>query len=343
MFSLPDLIAGIMLIALTAYVLFGGADFGGGVWDFLAAGPRRNEQRELIARAMGPIWEANHVWLILVIVLLFTCFPAVFATLAVVLHVPLTLMLIGIVLRGSAFTFRVYGGESDLVARRWGRVFSVSSIITPILLGVCIGTIASGHIGTTGSTSFVDGFIMPWLTPFALSTGILALTLFAFLAATYLTVESVADAPLQEDFRRRALLAGVAVFALAFLTLFLARAESSVPRLELSPGSSVWGLVIHAATAIAALTALWSLWTRRYQLARTATAGQVSLMLWGWAVEQYPYLIPPTHTIADNAAPARTLELVLVALLAGFVILVPSIIYLFRVFKRSNLNVNHEP
>src|SRR5450432_3610702 len=117
-------IAGIMMIALNFYVLSAGADFGGGVWDFLASGPRRQAQRDLISHALAPIWEANHVWLILVIVLLFTCFPAAFSTIAIALHIPLSLMLIGIVLRGSAFIFRSYGSNHDAAQLRWGRVFA---------------------------------------------------------------------------------------------------------------------------------------------------------------------------------------------------------------------------
>ena len=119
--GLPEIIAGIMVLALNAYVLTGGADFGGGVWELLASGPRRDAQRALVAHEIGPIWEANHVWLILVVVVLFTAFPAAFATLGIVLHIPLSLMLAGIVLRGSSFVFRSYGSRDDASQRRWGR------------------------------------------------------------------------------------------------------------------------------------------------------------------------------------------------------------------------------
>src|SRR5687767_10332630 len=184
-------VAACLLLALTAYVLLGGADFGGGVWDLLAGGPRRREQRALIADAIGPIWEANHVWLILVVVLLFTCFPAAFARLMTVLHIPLTLMLIGIVLRGSAFTFRTYDSHRDDVQRRWGRVFAVASAITPVLLGICIGAIAQGRVSNASTGAHpVNVFFLSWYTPFAFSVGLLTLALFAYLAAVYLTVEA---------------------------------------------------------------------------------------------------------------------------------------------------------
>src|SRR5918999_2169128 len=145
--ELADVLAALLAASLNAYVLFGGADFGGGVWDLLASGPRKRRQREVIAHAIGPIWEANHVWLILAIVLTFTCFPPVFARLGIVLHIPLTLMLVGIVLRGSAFTFRTYDSEHDAAQRRWGRIFASASVITPVLLGVSIGAVASGRVG----------------------------------------------------------------------------------------------------------------------------------------------------------------------------------------------------
>ena len=161
------------MVALTFYVLFAGADFGGGVWDFFARGTGKKAQRDLISHALAPIWEANHVWLILVIVLLFTCFPAAFSAIAITLHIPLTLMLIGIVLRGSAFIFRSYGSDVDAAQQRWGRVFAIASIITPVLLGMCVGAIATGGIGqSTFADSFVGHFIAPWLTLFGFGVGL---------------------------------------------------------------------------------------------------------------------------------------------------------------------------
>src|SRR5512132_2447517 len=133
---MPDpatLSAGCILGSLVLYALFGGADFGGGVWDLLASGPRRAEQRALIERAIGPIWEANHVWLILVVVLLFAAFPPAFAAISIALHVPLTLFLVGVVFRGSAFTFRAYDDRGDHRQKRWGLLFSLASVASPIL------------------------------------------------------------------------------------------------------------------------------------------------------------------------------------------------------------------
>src|SRR6476646_1476097 len=174
--GLPELIAGVIGVALNAYALTGGADFGGGVWDRLATGVRRERQRELIAESIAPIWEANHVWLIVVVVVFFTAFPGAFSTLGTVLHIPLTLMLIGIVLRGSAFVFRSYGPHGR---SRWGLAFAVASVITPVLLGTVIGSIASGAVATAAehvrtSSSFTEIFIKPWTARFPVAVGAFA-------------------------------------------------------------------------------------------------------------------------------------------------------------------------
>ncbi|HXF94790.1 MAG TPA: cytochrome d ubiquinol oxidase subunit II [Gemmatimonadales bacterium] len=331
--TLADLVAGVILVALTFYVVLGGADFGGGVWDLLAAGPRKDGQRELVAHAIGPVWEANHVWLILAIVLLFTGFPSAFARLAVVLHIPLALALIGIVLRGSAFAFRSYGTERDESERRWGRTFAVASLLTPLLLGTTLGAIAAGAVGEGVArlgAGFMAGYVRPWLTPFAFSVGVFAVVSFAFLAAVYLTLEAGQE-DLREDFRRRALAAGVALFFAAALALVLSRREA--PLVWEGLVTAAWALPLHLLTAATALTALAALWRRAYRVARVAAAAQVSLILWGWGLAQYPYLVPPDLTVDAAAAPAVTLRLVLIALALGAVVLFPSLYYLFQVFK----------
>jgi cytochrome d ubiquinol oxidase subunit II len=328
--ALPDALAVILALSLNAYVLFGGADFGGGVWDMLASGPRRDRQREVIAHAIGPIWEANHVWLILAIVLSFTCFPPVYARLGTVLHIPLTLMLVGIVLRGSAFTFRTYDTQHDTGQRRWGRIFSSASVITPVLLGVSIGAVASGRVVENRGATFVQQFVEPWLTPFAFSVGLLALVLFAFLAAVFLTLETH-DPELCEDFRRRALGAGVAVFFASALVLLLSHGSAPLVRTGLT--TSPWALPLHLATGVTAIAVLASLWFRRFRLARVAVGLQVTLIFWGWAMAQYPFLIPPDLTVQRAAAPDPTLRLVLIALAVGGAILIPSLWYLFQIFK----------
>ena len=339
--SLADLVAGVIFVALNAYAVLGGADFGGGVWDLLALGPRRERQRELVAEAIGPVWEANHVWLILAIVLLFTCFPPAFARLGTRLHIPLSLVLIGIVLRGSAFTFWRYGADEE--QRNWGMVFAIASLMTPLLLGTTAGAIASGAVGDGGwgSGDFYGTYVAPWLNPFALSVGMFALIAFAFLAAVYLTLEA-RDREVREDFRRRARASGVGLFLAAVVVLLLSL--NRAPRVREGLIFAAWAVPLHLLTAAAAITALVALWARRWRVARVAAAAQVSLILWGWALSQYPYILPPDLSIANAAAPAATLRLVLAALVAGAVLLLPSLYYLFRIFKMGNpSSVNRHP
>ena len=328
---LETIIAGVMIAALVLYALLGGADYGGGVWDLFAFGRRAREQRALISEAISPVWEANHVWLILVIVILFTAFPPAFAAIATALHIPITLLLIGIVLRGTAFTFRTYDVQRDDVQRRWSLLFSIASIITPILLGTILGAIASGRIRVENG-AVTNGFFDSWLAPFPFAVGFFALALFAFLAAVYLTLET-RERELQEDFRRRALVSGVVVGLLA-LTVFVL-AQTGAPTVRAGISRTWWALILHVCTGLFATGAFYALWTRRYQLARICAAAQVTMILLGWALAQYPHLVEPNITIFSAAAPQITLQLLLAALVAGVILLFPSYYYLFRIFKSS--------
>jgi cytochrome d ubiquinol oxidase subunit II len=321
-----------MIAALILYALLGGADYGGGVWDLFAFGKRAPQQRALIAKAIGPVWEANHVWLILVIVILFTAFPTAFAAISTALHIPLTLLLIGIVLRGTTFTFRSYDVQRDDVQRRWSLVFSIASIITPVLLGITLGAISSGTIRVE-SGQVVSGFFSSWLAPFPFAVGFFALSLFAFLPSVYLTLETP-DYELQEDFRLRALIAGITVGILALIVFLLA--GTGAPTVRAGISRSWWAVALHLFTAVFAVGAFYSLLTRKYRLARVCAAAQVTLILLGWALAQFPHLVEPDITIASAAAPRSTLQLLLGALAAGALLLFPSYYYLFRVFKSES-------
>ena len=325
------IIAAVLVISLILYALLGGADFGGGMWDLLAFGPRARQQREAIADAIAPVWEANHVWLILVIVLLFTAYPAAFAAIMTALHIPITVVLVGIVLRGAAFIFRKYDAQDDATHHRWSLVFSIASFFTPLFLGMTLGGLASGAIRVTDGL-VTTGFFAGWTTPFAIACGLFAQGMFAFLAATYMTVETQTDRALQADFRWRALFAGLSLAPAAALVFVLARHGAPAIFAGLTDWWAPWLLT---ATSVAALTALGALWTWRFQLARIAAAAQVALILSGWALAQYPALVIPDITIQAAAAPQVTLEFLSVTLLVGALVLFPSLGYLFIVFKRN--------
>ena len=317
--TLADAAALAMLGALVLYAVLGGADFGGGVWDLLASGPRKAAQRRTIERAIAPVWEANHVWLIVAVVVLFTAFPPAFAALSTALHVPIVILLVGIVLRGAAFVFRQYAPPGDAAAAGWGRVFAVSSTLAPVLLGVILGTISSGELGLDERAVPRGGWFGPWLQPFPWAVGAFALALFAFLAAVYLVVEAEGDPALRDDFRRRALAAAAVVVVTGALAAVLG--ERRPP------------LAIALAAALALALAVLLLVRRRSRWARLAAAAVVALVVVGWGLAQRPYLIAPDVTIAGAAAPAGTLRALLGALVAGTVILVPSLYAMLRVFK----------
>lgn len=323
----------VMMIALNLYALMGGADYGGGVWDLFAVGKRAQEQRDLIAGAIGPIWEANHVWLILVVVILFSAFPAAFSLLSISLHVPLTLLLLGIIARGTAFTFRKYDSHKDHVQRRWGRIFAVASLITPVLLGISVGAISQGKISADiAGKTFAEVYIAPWFTPFCFAVGGFALALFSFLAAVYSTVFAPTD-ELRTDFQKRAIAAQVACAMLALLVFVLA--EDSAPGLRESLANSSWSILLQAATAVCAISSLIALFQRKFLPARFFAAGQVTLILWGWGLAQYPYMIRPDMTINNAQGAASTQTLLLGAIASGAVLLFPSFYFLLKVFKHK--------
>jgi cytochrome bd ubiquinol oxidase subunit II len=328
--TLEAFLAGVMFAALLAYAVLAGADFGAGVWDLLTAGPRAQSQRRKIAEAIGPVWEANHVWLIFLIVLLFTCFPVAYAAASVALFWPLHLVLIGIVLRGASFVFRAYGAVSTTVQGLWGHVFGAASAVTPVLLGMCLGAVSTGDIRLeNGQVSAASE--SAWLAAFPLVTGVLALALCAYLAAVYLTMES--EGILRQDFRRRALMAWLGAGLASVATLVVAFRETPHLWLALTSPQAVWALVLGGMLAPASLAALW---VGHFQMARVLGAAQVITLLVGWAIAHWPYLIYPDLTIPQSAAPASTLTFTAWTLPIGLATLIPSLWFLFSVFKGRN-------
>lgn len=305
--------AGVMLVGLVVYAVTGGADFGGGVWDLLARGPRADAQRKAIERALAPVWEANHVWLIFVVVVLFTAFPPAFARLGIELHMPVTLLLIGIVLRGSAFVFRQYGSSHQ---RRWGVVFAVSSTLASWFLGCILGAM------TTGAA---------WWHPFPVATGVLTVAAFAFIAAVYLTVE-IADPALRGDFRRRAFAAAAVLVPASVAAALLARREAPGFAGDLLGAS--WSGFVVAGFAIALAATLVCLRRDRVRVARVGASAVVSLLVLGWGVAHYPLVFAPDLTLARAAAPEVTLRALVPILVVGSLLLLPSLWWLMRVFKQ---------
>jgi cytochrome bd ubiquinol oxidase subunit II len=298
-------LAAVMVIGLVIYVLGGGADFGGGVWDLLARGPRKEAQRALIERAIGPIWEANHVWFIFVFVLLFSAFPPAFARLVTILFTPLTAYAVGIVLRGAAFTFRHYA-SSERLRRGFGRVFSIASVMCPWLLGYM------------GALLLRPGDLRADADAFAITAGFFVVALVSALAATYLTVES--EGALQEDFRRRAITALVVAGMVSWIALVVAR--HSAPAFGYGAVASVLGL-----------GGLSLLARRRFRAARIVVALLAGFVVVAWAASKGETLAAPMSIATAKAHPG-TLVVLLTASVVGFVVLAPSMWLLFRAFGR---------
>jgi len=324
------LILAVLWVGLTLYALLAGADFGGGVWSALASGATKERQRELVAKAIAPVWEANHVWLIFVVTGLFASFPPAFEVLGVALYLPFSIALAGIVLRGAAFAFRSHGDPSSGWQRTWTQVFGAASLVSPLALGAAAGAIAAGHIRVHGGV--IDaGIVRSWATWLPATTALLALAVCAYLAASYLAVEAMGagNPTLAEAFRVRALASGVASGAIAAAGLLVARWHAHV----LWHGMVHRGLPFVILSAAGGVTALTATGSRRYRLARVASATAVASVIGAWGAAQWPLLIVPDVTVAGAAAPDATLRAVFTGLVAGGALLVPSLVLLFRVFK----------
>jgi cytochrome d ubiquinol oxidase subunit II len=269
------------------------------------------------------------VWLIVVVVLLFVCFPPAFAAFGTVLHIPLSLMLVGIVLRGSAFVFRQYGEADTEGAARWGRVFAIASTVSPVLLGILVGTLTSGQFPLEDGLPS-GAFLWVWIAPFPFLVGLFALALFAFLAAVYLAAEA-SDPALADDFRKRALAAALAMSALA-IAAAVAAGPSAAPfahRLV----RSWWSPPLLGGTALAAAGAVGALVRRRYRAARVLAVIVVAAIVGGWGIARAPTLLAPDLTVQSAAAPHATLRLLVPTLGIGAVVLIPCLYWLFKVFK----------
>jgi cytochrome d ubiquinol oxidase subunit II len=305
------------LAALVLYAVLGGADFGGGVWDLLASGPRRDAQRDAISKAIGPVWESNHVWLIFALVTLFTCFPPAFADIGTYLNVPLTLALLGIVLRGAAFVFR-QASDAVVLARTWTAVFGASSLLAPFFLGDAAGALATGRYA--------------WTSPFALAVGAFNVALCAQVAAVFLVRESgvSANPALREDFRRRAVRATVAVWIAGAVPVLLAR-QSEPGLFGLLGGPAVYPAI--AVAIVLGIGVMVLVARRRDALARVAVGAEIVAVLVGWFGAQAPAIVPGRWTLDSAAASPAMLNAFLISAAIGAAFLVPSLLLLFAIFK----------
>jgi cytochrome bd ubiquinol oxidase subunit II len=313
------------VIGLAFYTVLGGADFGAGFWQ-LTAGKGRQAQavREHAHAAMAPVWEANHVWLIFVLTVVWTAYPTAFGSIASTLSIPLFIAAVGIVFRGIAYALRE-GANGPRELSAIDTVFSISSVLTPFALGTAVGGIASGRVPVGNAAG---GQFSSWLNPTSMLIGVLAVATAAYLAAIFLCADAtkLGERDIEEQFRRRALVAGVAAGLIAFAGLGVVAGDAGRIFDGLTSGGGLAALVVSLVAGIATLALVWR---RQYELARYGGAVAVAAIIAGWALSQSPFFLPGL-TIEAAAAPRTTLIAVTVAVLGGAVILFPSLALLFR-------------
>lgn len=332
---MADALVVILFVGVIAYGVLGGADFGSGFWDLTAGSSARGARpRALVELAVGPVWETNHTWLIFDLVILWTCFPMAFASIMSTLFIPLTLAVFGIVLRGSSFAFRKVSAKLRY-RRLFGIFFATSSIVTPFFFGTVIGAIASGRVpvgNEAGSES------SSWVSPTSFAVGLLAVALCAFSSAILLCrdAQRMGDAELTSWFRRRSITSGVACGLLSLVVLIALVLDGHSFLSEALTGKA---LALAGLSGCAAVTAMVLVARDRPAAARYFGAAAVAVVLAGWGVAQYPYLLPTSLTIEQGAAPSGTLSAVFAIVVVALSIIVPSLVLLLRLDDHNKLEI----
>ncbi|HEX5610435.1 MAG TPA: cytochrome d ubiquinol oxidase subunit II [Solirubrobacterales bacterium] len=333
--SKADAAAAILWVGATFYALFGGADFGGGLWDLIAGGPERGERpRELIQRSLTPVWEANHVWLIFVLVVLWTAFPPAFSAIFSTLYVPIALAALGIVLRGAGFAFRktIVGLQGRRAA---GATFALSSVLTPFFMGAVVGAIASGEVPADGNG---DAF-SSWLQPLPLLIGAMFVATGAYLSAVFLVGDArrAGEEDLERYFVRRSLAAAAIAGAFALAGLFALHSEARYVYDRLLDQ----GLPLVVLSALCGLGLLAVLLRGGRRPLRPLAAGAVVAVIWGWGVAQFPYLLPTSLRIDQAAAPDPTMTVIFIVFAVAAVLVLPSLALLYTLSQRDLLEGEH--
>jgi cytochrome d ubiquinol oxidase subunit II len=333
--SRADVAAAILWVGATFYALFGGADFGGGFWDLIAGDAEKGERpRALIQRSLTPVWEANHVWLIFILVVLWTAFPPAFSAVMTTLYVPIALAAVGIVLRGCGFAFRK--SIEGLRARRAaGATFALSSVLTPFFMGAGVGAIASGEVPAAGNG---DAF-STWLQPLSLLTGVMFVATGAYLSAVFLVGDArrAGEPDLERYFVRRALAAAAVAGAAAAAGLVELHAEARYIFDRLIDQ----GLPLVILSVLCGVGLLAVLLRGGRRPLRPLAAGAVVAVIWGWGVAQFPYLLPTSLRIDQAAAPDPTLNVVFVVFAVAAVLVLPSLGLLYTLSQRDLLEGEH--
>jgi cytochrome d ubiquinol oxidase subunit II len=322
----------VLFVGILAYCIFGGADFGAGFWDLTAGGAERGaEPRRVIDHSIGPVWEANHVWLIFVFVVLWTCFPTAYQSIMLTMFVPLTIAALGIVMRGASFAFR-HALFRTRDRRFFGAIFATSSVLVPYCFGAVAGGIASGRVPDGGQAGDP---IDSWVNPTSVLGGVLAVCAVAFLSATYLVWDArrLSSEDMVEHFRRRAFGAAFVTGAVGIVGIFVLAADADY----VFDGLTSRALPLVIVSAACGVTSLVLLHRTNHRGARLTAVGAVASIVLGWGVAQWDYMLPTTLTVDDAAAGSSTIGAVLVATAFAVLFVVPAIALLYRLDQRGLL------
>ncbi len=334
---MTDAVAVVLMLGIIAYAVFGGADFGAGFWDLIAGGAQRGERpRAVAAHSIGPVWEANHVWLIFILVVLWTGFPEAFASITLTLYVPLSLAALGIVLRGSSFAFRKEVSRTSS-RRNFGAAFATSSVLVPYCMGAAAGAIASGHVPAGGKAG--DPW-SSWINPTSILGGVLAVTVCAYLAAVYLIFDArrLDDPEMVEYFRQRAVVSAVVAGVVAFAGFFVLHDYAH----HVFDGLTSRALPLVLVSAACGIGSLILLLRDQHRGARLLAAGAVAAVVGAWGVAQWPYILPTSLKVSQAAAPDPTLTTILVVFVAAAILILPSLGFLYALDQKSLLDVDAE-
>ncbi|MDR3711431.1 MAG: cytochrome d ubiquinol oxidase subunit II [Puia sp.] len=321
--------------SILLYLLLGGADFGAGILELFTSDKHRSNTRKTMYKAIGPIWEANHMWLIIAIVILFVGFPAIYTTASVYLHIPLVIMLMGIIARGTAFSFRNYDAVVDEMQLIYSRIFVYASVITPLFLGIIAGSTVAGRIDPAAH-DFVSAYVFSWLHWFSVAVGLFTVSICGFLAAVYL----IGEADNETDRRRfitKTKTTNIAAFACGAL-VFIAAKYEKIPLAEWIFGNAV-GILAISAASVSLILFWWLLVRKKTQVLRVLAAFQVTMILIAITYRHYPNIIlqksaPPLSLM--NAANDKTIAALGWALLIGSIFILPALFYLIYSFDRRN-------
>jgi cytochrome bd ubiquinol oxidase subunit II len=329
---MSNAVAVILFFAVTMYAVFGGADFGAGFWDLVAGGAQRGEApREVIDHSIGPVWEANHVWLVFVFVVLWTGFPEAYSSIMLTLYVPLSIAAFGIVLRGASFAFRktVFRTRDR---RNFGAAFAVSSVIVPYCMGTVVGAIASGRVPAGGKAG--DPW-SSWINATSILGGVLAVVVVAYLAAVYLVWDArrVGARDMEGYFRRRAIGAAIVAGVVAFIGIFVLHNHATY----VFHGLTSRALPLVILSAICGVASLVLLIRDAHRGARILAIGAVVGVIVGWGVAQWDYMLPTSLTVSDAAAPTGTLQALLAATVLFVLVVVPGFVLLYTLDQKSLL------